>query len=125
MKTHHIFSLAFLIGCCSASAQTTNAQANTNTQPLLITKQATALKEFSRELSFADAPSLKGVSFKMSEAELLDILHLQKLKYERDVIADQNFYTIEPTTNEIVHIAFRDGHCSGIGIQRRTIAGYD
>jgi hypothetical protein len=43
MKTQHLIPILFLAAFCTASAQTNNAPANTNTPPLLTTKQLDSL----------------------------------------------------------------------------------
>ena len=72
-------------------------------------------KQSSAELDFlADIPSLKTVSLKMSEAELLDIVHRENLEYKRSVANDQTTYMVRPKAHEMVIFGFRAGQCTGI-----------
>jgi len=72
-------------------------------------------KKGSAELDFlADIPSLKEVSLKMSEAELLDIVHRENLEYKRSVANDQTTYMVQPKAHEMVIFGFRAGQCTGI-----------
>ena len=67
----------------------------------------------------ADIPSLKNVSLKMSEHQLLDILHRQKMPYTRYVGPGQTIsYWVHPKAGVVVVFMFTDGYCSGI--QRGT-----
>jgi hypothetical protein len=72
-------------------------------------------KQSSSELDFlADIPSLKEVSLKISEAELLSILHRQKLEYKRSIANDQTTYDVQPKAHVVVIFGFREGQCTGI-----------
>ncbi len=87
-----------------------------------IVRPAAIEKGSSEGLEFlADIPSLKDVSLKMSGADLLDILHRQKLDYTRGIAAGQTTYYVHPKDGVTVIFMFRDGHCSGI--QRLGAAG--
>jgi hypothetical protein len=71
----------------------------------------------------SSGPSLKNASLKMSEDQLLDILHRQKIPYTRDVGPGQTMsYFVHPKAGAVVIFMFTDGHCSGI--QRGTDAGF-
>lgn len=61
-----------------------------------------------------DIPSLKPVSLNMSETEFLDILHKQKLDYQRYLTAGQPTYLVKPKVHVSVVFGFREGLCSGI-----------
>jgi hypothetical protein len=62
----------------------------------------------------ADIPSMKGVSLKMSEAELLDIIRQQKLDYTLAIQHGDSMYYVRPKEHVVVIITFREGHCGGI-----------
>jgi hypothetical protein len=100
-------AVTVLVGCSSTSRVHTQTAAPTTT--------ATVPKRSRKGLEFlADIPSLKDVSLKMTEAELVDILHQQKLDYKRNVSASQLSYWVKPKIHVIVVFGFRDGRCSGI-----------
>jgi hypothetical protein len=62
----------------------------------------------------ADIPSLKDVSLKMSEAELLEIIRQQKLDYTHEIEHGDSIYSVHPKEYVVVIITFRQGHCGGI-----------
>jgi hypothetical protein len=62
----------------------------------------------------ADIPSLKDVSLKMSEAELLEITRQQKLDYTHGIEHGDSMYYVHPKEHVVVIITFRQGHCGGI-----------
>ncbi|HEY3853379.1 MAG TPA: discoidin domain-containing protein [Verrucomicrobiae bacterium] len=62
----------------------------------------------------ADMPFLKDVSLKISEAELLDILHQKKLNYTHKIDHGDSIYYVHPNEHAIIIITFRRGHCGGI-----------
>jgi hypothetical protein len=99
-----LIGAVFIAGCAG------ERQADKNgVQPIIVQKANPEGLDF-----LADIPSLKDVSLNMSEEQLLDILHRQKLDYTREIIAGQTTYWVKPKVHVIVIFGFRQGRCSGI-----------
>jgi hypothetical protein len=61
-----------------------------------------------------DIPSLKDVSLNMSEADLSDILHQQKIDYTHGNEYGGTIYYVHPKKHVMIIIGFKQNHCSGI-----------